>query len=473
MSNKEQKHVVVVVLGDLGRSPRMNYHALSLLELGHQVTLIGYDGEDVIPELQKYNDASLQEIRFTPYSPSPVLRKILPVYYILRLLGLIFGLVMALKRIDGDPDCILVQNPPSTPLMPIAHLYCLLKKTSSGKRPGFIIDWHNLGFSMFGGGPNNIIKNIAYRIEMYMSSKASGHLCVTKAMKEWLIQSFSLDAEKISVLYDRPQEAFRPTDVEDMHDLMLRLKSDLEKQVPCLSIESDHETIMTKEITINGEKKIHARDDKGRPVLLVSSTSWTPDEDFSILLQALIEVDRQIIECQDFYPNILVIVTGKGPQKKMYQDLIAKLPLKHVFIATLWLEIADYPKLLGCADVGVSLHTSTSGLDLPMKVLDMFGCEVPVCAVNFDCLDELVKNGDNSLIFSTPTELSNQLFGLLKAPRNPTQKVSGDLAKFRASLKGMTKWRKNWKDQALDLIMNSCSTLESDSSKPFKQMKQE
>lgn len=38
-------HVVVVVLGDVGRSPRMQYHALSLAQSGFSVTLLGFYSE--------------------------------------------------------------------------------------------------------------------------------------------------------------------------------------------------------------------------------------------------------------------------------------------------------------------------------------------------------------------------------------------------------------------------------------------
>ena len=37
--------VQVVVLGDAGRSPRMQYHCLSLLEEGFAVDLVGYGGK--------------------------------------------------------------------------------------------------------------------------------------------------------------------------------------------------------------------------------------------------------------------------------------------------------------------------------------------------------------------------------------------------------------------------------------------
>lgn len=40
-------HIVLIVLGDTGRSPRMQYHSISLSNLNEvkNITLIGYKGE--------------------------------------------------------------------------------------------------------------------------------------------------------------------------------------------------------------------------------------------------------------------------------------------------------------------------------------------------------------------------------------------------------------------------------------------
>ena len=39
------KNVTIVVLGDIGRSPRMQYHALSFAQNGWTVDFVGYDGK--------------------------------------------------------------------------------------------------------------------------------------------------------------------------------------------------------------------------------------------------------------------------------------------------------------------------------------------------------------------------------------------------------------------------------------------
>jgi len=69
--------------------------------------------------------------------------------------------------------------------------------------------------------------------------------------------------------------------------------------------------------------------------------------------------------------------------------------------------------LLGSADLGVSLHTSSSGVDLPMKVIDMFGCLLPVFQIEYPVVDELV-NHNRGWLFKD----SDGLFKLFKTVLN-------------------------------------------------------
>lgn len=128
-----------------------------------------------------------------------------------------------------------------------------------------------------------------------------------------------------------------------------------------------------------------------RPALVVSSTSWTEDEDFGILLAALRRYELKVRSRMDSEPSalpkLLVIVTGKGPLRDSYMREISMMEeqekWEYVRCRSLWLEPEDYPLLLGAADLGISLHSSSSALDLPMKIVDMFGCGLPVLALGF------------------------------------------------------------------------------------------
>ena len=48
----------------------------------------------------------------------------------------------------------------------------------------------------------------------------------------------------------------------------------------------------------------------------------------------------------------------------------------------------------------MSLHDSTSGVDLPIKILDMFACKTPVIAYEYSStIHELVQKNKNGYLF--------------------------------------------------------------------------
>lgn len=61
---KQGRTVQIVVLGDIGRSPRMQYHALSIAKHGGRVFLVGYQGRKLVKELVICSLTLLQSQRY-------------------------------------------------------------------------------------------------------------------------------------------------------------------------------------------------------------------------------------------------------------------------------------------------------------------------------------------------------------------------------------------------------------------------
>ena len=292
-----------------------------------------------------------------------------------------------------------------------------------------------------------------------MAPLATSHLCVTNGMKAFIEEEFGINPRIVHVVHDCPGTMFYPRTTKDNHELMTKIHGKICAGCPrswYQHLDPSSQTLFTEKIRNNSNSD---KDDyvprRNRPALVTSSTSWTTDEDFGVLLNALVELDTTISELQSSL-KVIVAVTGKGPQKGFYQKEIAMINFQNIAILTLWLEPADYPRLLACADIGVSLHTSTSGIDLPMKILDNFGCEVPVCAYDFPCLKELVEDGVNGRTFETSSDLQEQLLGLLspldKSPESSLPHSFGDLAMYSRKLMGRKKWEENWTENALPAI---------------------
>uniref|UniRef100_A0A8C5QL80 Chitobiosyldiphosphodolichol beta-mannosyltransferase n=1 Tax=Leptobrachium leishanense TaxID=445787 RepID=A0A8C5QL80_9ANUR len=392
------RRVCVLVLGDLGRSPRINYHALSLARHGFEVTLTGF--LETSPHSQVLTHKNIKIC--------PVLNVKIPrvgpliVQYVLKVILQAVQLFYVLLKMD-IPSYILLQNPPGLPSIAVTSLFCVLKRSR------LIIDWHNYGYSIMSitNGPTHPVVKIAKWYEHIFGRLSSHNFCVTEAMKNDLLVNWNI---KAVTLYDRPSQMFQETPLQQQHKLLMKLSMDY-PQFKAQSVPADvhvEKSAFTELDKTNGIVTYTER----RPALLISSTSWTEDEDFSLLLRALQDYEEFMRNGMEL-PSLVCVITGS-------------------------------------ADLGVCLHKSSSGLDLPMKVVDMFGCCLPVCAVNFKCLHELVKHEENGLIFEDSQELAEQL----KVLFSDLYCDSSKLKKFRQHLRDskQMRWDESWDRTALSIF---------------------
>ncbi|XP_078036706.1 chitobiosyldiphosphodolichol beta-mannosyltransferase [Augochlora pura] len=427
--HKVNKNICVVVLGDLGRSPRMQYHVLSLIKEGFTVDFVGYSGASPLKEIEESPRAC---IYYLP--PPPSVGNNIPnlVRYLIKTLWQTITLCWVLFKKPISTH-VLMQNPPAVPTIPVCWFYCVAVNSQ------FIVDWHNYAYTIMALNLRNdhLLVKIAKAIEIFFGSKAQNNFCVSGALKEDLKVKWGI---KATVLYDRPIDKFHPISLAEKHQFLLSLS----KTYNVFKGPDENSTIFTE----YRSDEVHLKPE--RPGLIVSSTSWTEDEDFSILLNALEEYENAVEENIYTLPDLICVITGKGQLKEFYMAIIKLKMWKHVTILTPWLATEDYPKMLASADLGISLHTSSSGLDLPMKVVDMFGCELPVFAYDFNSLSELVKHNENGMIFSSYKELATRLKTWFENfPYSDVQNGLNEIFKLNLHEFQKNRWHDNWIFNAL------------------------
>jgi beta-1,4-mannosyltransferase len=89
-----------------------------------------------------------------------------------------------------------------------------------------------------------------------------------------------------------------------------------------------------------------------------------------------------------------------------------------------------------------------------MKVADLFGAGVPVCALDYGaCLAERVRHGDNGLLFSTARQLADVLFDLFET--FPGHQPLLDRLRSGARKSARPTWEEGWVREARSLLLPS------------------
>jgi len=262
----------------------------------------------------------------------------------------------------------------------------LLAATLAGNwlRVKVIVDWHNYGFSLLALrlGDRHWLVRLARWYEFRAGRSAGAHLCVSDAMRADLLR-YGISAE---VLYDRP-------------------------------------------LTLRAHTSDTSR------IIAVCPAGWTADEDIELLLAAL-----QLLRDSE----LTVYITGEGMKRKELEPELQALRASGLLVDTGFLPEDDYWSLISRADLGLSLHRSSSGLDLAMKVVDLFSASVPVCALDYGgSISEQIEDGVTGFLFHTAHDLAHLLTRLAAAPDTltPMRCAIGD--RWTAS------WHNEWKRVAL------------------------
>jgi len=398
----------------------MRYHAHALAANGVDVDLVGLEGTPLPREIT--DDPRITVHRLA--TPRLKIRGELTgsTYAVAGLfdaMRISFRLWRTLRRLTR-PDLVLVQNPPAFPTLAVAWF--------SLKRRGvrFVVDWHNLGYTLLQLrlGQWHPAVRFARWFERRDARRVDANICVSRGLAAFLESRFGV--KQAHVLYDRPASAFTAIDRADRERFRQALFARLGIRASTVGF-------------------------------IVCPTSWTEDEDFDVVIEAVMRLEERIRGWEAGssprrFPELVILVTGDGARRAEFERRFAGLPARRIQLRARFLEPEDYPRVVGSADLGLCLHRSSSGLDIPMKIADLFGAGVPVCALDYGaCLAERVRHGDNGLLFSNGRQLADVLFDLFET--FPADQKALERLRTGARKLARPTWEEGWTREAKPVLL--------------------
>ena len=352
-------------------------HVGSLLESGYEVDLVG-GARTPLPSILQ--GASRLHVHVVDAGDSGRAGRLgVAVGMGIRGMRLAWRLARTLVWEIPPPNVILMQVPPSLPTVPVAILAARLRRAT------LIVDWHNLGWSVLAlrlGRKHALVRATRYA-ELVFGRRAHGHVAVSSVLSRWLGER---GMGEVAILHDgissiRP---FPPA------------RTDLPRD----------------------------------PLVVVAPMGWTRDDDLPLLAEAIRILSVRIDDGSGSRRALRLIVSGNGPVRDHWAPRLRAFGGGRVQIETPDVAADDYPMLLATAHLGLSVHRSSSGMDLPMKVVEFRGVGLPVLALEDGSpLEEIAPPGCGVLRYRSGEELAERLltmFGEVDAETGLLARLTGE-----------------------------------------------
>ncbi len=349
-------NALIVVLGDLGRSPRMLNHARALRARGWAVTLAGSVENALPPDLEDDPAVQVTELGCPRGNFGSSLRR----------------LASEVRRQAWT--AILIQNPPGFPALVIAAL-------ARRPRSRLVLDWHNLGGSLLALRPSSRrhLAGLYSWCERQAARLADDHWTVSQAMAGKLSRPATI------VVYDRPSKVFNRAALgpivaaaEEKAIWWRRVLPDLLPPPP-------------------------------EACWIAAPSSWGPDEDPGAMLRAAHYWQENAAKWGSS-PRVVVIATGKGPEQAAFTHAAQAFRDGPIALKTAWVPAEEYPAFLAHCDAALCLHRSSSGLDLPMKLADFRGAGRKALVLDYGAvLREMFRPEADGWTFRDSLELATKL----------------------------------------------------------------